>query len=96
MFKRTLTGIAALPLIGVGIATFPAGIPLLAGGAFFLYKACVAASPATNTSAFTDSSGPAGIPHNDDCVNPATGLPMIGGIGGLDCSGNGYGVWDDD
>ena len=29
-------------------------------------------------------------------VNPATGLPMIGGMGGLDAAGNAFGFGDDD
>lgn len=31
-----------------------------------------------------------------DEINPATGLPMIGGMGGIDVAGNPYGVSDDD
>lgn len=36
--------------------------------------------------------------HYDDfaTVNPATGLPMMGGIGGLDVAGNPYGFDNDD
>lgn len=29
---------------------------------------------------------------NDNAVNPATGLPMIGGIGGVDVAGNPFGT----
>lgn len=32
---------------------------------------------------------------DDDVVNPATGLPMSGGIGGLDSMGNAFGFDDD-
>ncbi|MCE5361478.1 hypothetical protein [Candidatus Igneacidithiobacillus taiwanensis] len=31
--------------------------------------------------------------HDDGCdINPATGLPMIGGCGGIDVEGNPYGT----
>jgi hypothetical protein len=40
---------------------------------------------------------PGGIQH-DSCVNPANGLPMVGGCGSVDIEGNPYGVdipsWD--
>lgn len=35
--------------------------------------------------------------HDDSAINPANGLPMIGGRGGIDVSGNPYGSdgdWD--
>jgi hypothetical protein len=40
----------------------------------------------TSSSSFTDSS------HDDFAVNPATGLPMVGGTGGVDVHGNPYGT----
>jgi hypothetical protein len=38
----------------------------------------------------------AGGGFDDDCINPATGLPMVGGIGGVDVAGNPYGTSGDD
>lgn len=33
--------------------------------------------------------------EGDTVINPASGLPMVGGIGGLDVEGNPYGTDDD-
>lgn len=41
-----------------------------------------------------------GVSHDwfddDSAINPATGLPMVGGIGGFDVAGNAYGTDDND
>ncbi len=41
-----------------------------------------------------DSSDPATGSHNDSAcsINPANGLPMVGGCGGFDIEGNPYGT----
>ena len=40
---------------------------------------------------------PSMSPMNDDAINPANGLPMIGGIAGIDIDGNPYGMdWSHD
>lgn len=31
-------------------------------------------------------------PHDDNCTNPANGLPMVGGCSGVDVEGNPYGT----
>lgn len=33
-----------------------------------------------------------GIQHDDSCINPASGLPMVNGCGSVDIQGNPYGV----
>lgn len=33
-----------------------------------------------------------GILHDDSCINPANGLPMVNGCGGTDIQGNPYGI----
>lgn len=30
--------------------------------------------------------------HDDNCINPANGLPMVGGCGGFDLEGNTFGM----
>jgi hypothetical protein len=40
---------------------------------------------------FTDST-PSSVATPDVSVNPASGLPMVGGIGGVDVDGNPYGT----
>lgn len=31
-------------------------------------------------------------PHDDNCTNPANGLPIVGGCSGVDVEGNPYGT----
>ncbi|WP_172202684.1 hypothetical protein [Niveibacterium sp. COAC-50] len=46
----------------------------------------------TGTDWLDSSAVSSGISSDDFAINPATGLPMIGGIGGLDVAGNTYGT----
>jgi len=52
------------------------------------------AAPSSSSNAPSPSSGLAG-PIDGAVVNPATGLPMVGGIFGLDTGGNPYGYRGD-
>ncbi len=51
--------------------------------------------PSVPASTGTTPSEPA-APYEPPLINPATGQPMMGGIGGVDMSGNPYGVDLDD
>lgn len=54
-------------------------------------------STSSSSSIFDDDSPISSISSDDDFViNPASGLPMIGGIGGIDAAGNVYGSYTSD
>lgn len=105
MVNRILYTISSLVLVGVGlmglyIGLFNGGIdgpPAIVGSIFagagitMLVK-----GNSLSGGSMTDDELQAFTSLDDDVVNPATGLPMTGGIGGLDAMGNAFGFDDDD
>lgn len=52
-------------------------------------------SDTQSSSVFDDTSAGFSESHDDFEINPANGLPMVGGMGGVDIEGNTYGTDDD-
>lgn len=63
--------------------------------AFFIIIAVINFLLATRSRSSGDTAWQENADCHDDsdehCINPATGLPMIGGMGGVDTSGNPFG-----
>lgn len=94
--QRVLVGIFVLFIAGA----FLDGSLLLAGGIdpslrayLAALPACVAISLVVGTSGSWARRGRRRARARDDdlAINPATGLPMSGGVGGVDAAGNSWG-----